>query len=245
MIPLYLGYDPREAAAYHVMVQSVIEHASGPVQFVPLHSPMLGNFDGQRDGTNAFIYSRYLVPYLQDYQGWALFCDGDQVVTADIYELYALRDPTKAVQVVKHHYKTMHPRKYLKTPIENDNVDYERKNWSSVMLLNCGHKSNQILTPEFVAESSGSVLHRFTWLNDDEIGSLPLEWNWLVGEYPDQPAKLYHYTLGAPGFEYYAKCYASGEWNARLLDALNMEGERAYEMVRRAHWNDCRCVPCE
>ena len=237
MLTLFVGYDPRESAVYHVFCQSVIEHASGPVQFIPLHSPMLDYFDGQRDGTNAFIYSRYLVPHLQDYRGWALFCDGDMLVTTDIYELWGLRDETKAVQVVKHDYKTQHPRKYIGTQLANDNTDYERKNWSSVMLINCGHRSNQILTPEFVAESSGSFLHRFQWLEDDEIGELPMEWNHLVGEYPDKEAKLYHHTLGSPGFEHYADCYSSKEWNRYLLEALNMEGERAAEMVRRAHWN--------
>ena len=240
MLSLYVGFDPREAAVYHVFCQSVLEHASGPVQFIPLHSPMLDNFDGQRDGSNAFIYSRYLVPHLQNYEGWAIFCDGDQIVTADIYELWGLRDETKAVQVVKHDYSTAHDRKYIGTPLANDNVDYPRKNWSSVMLINCGHRSNQILTPEFVAEAGGALLHRFQWLNDSEVGEIPMEWNWLVGEYLDNRAKLYHYTLGAPGFEHYAQCDASKYWNDCLLNALNMEGERQAEIVRRAHWHHGR-----
>lgn len=237
MLTLYVGYDPREACVYHTFCQSVIEHASGPVKFVPLHKPMLDNFDGQQDGTNAFIYSRYLVPYLEDYAGFSVFADGDMVVTGDIYDLWNLRDESKAVQVVKHQYKTGSAQKYVKTPLQNYNVDYPRKNWSSVILWNCGHPSNKILTREFVAESGGSVLHRFSWLNDNEIGDLPFEWNWLVGEYPDQDAKLYHYTLGAPAFEYYADCDRAKDWNLYLLNALNMEGERQYEIVRRAHWN--------
>ena len=237
MLNLYVGFDPREAAVYHVFCQSVIEHASGPVSFIPLHSPMLNNFDGQQDGTNAFIYSRYLVPYLQDYDGWALFCDGDMVVTEDIYDLWDLRDETKAVQVAKHDYKTTNHRKYIGTPIENDNVDYPRKNWSSVMLINCGHRSNQILTPEFVSTMGPVTLHRFQWLNDSEIGELPMDWNWLVGEYADDKAKLYHHTLGSPGFDHYKDCHSSRDWNKALCNALNMIGQRPYEMVRRAKWN--------
>ncbi len=237
MIPLYVGFDPREACVYHVFCQSVIEKSSGPVQFIPLHSPMLSNFDGQQDGTNAFIYSRYLVPHLQDFEGWAIFVDGDMILEADIYELWKLRDETKAVQVVKHDYKTKHDRKYIGTPIANDNIDYPRKNWSSVTLFNCGHRSNQILTPEFVGESGGGILHRFQWLNDDEIGELPFEWNHLVDEYPDKQAKLYHHTLGSPGFTHYAECFSSKDWNAHLLSALNMEGESAFEMVRRSKWH--------
>ncbi len=237
MLNLYVGFDPREAAVYHVFCQSVIDHASGPVSFIPLHSPMLNGFDGQQDGTNAFIYSRYLVPYLQDYEGWAIFCDGDMVVTEDIYKLYALKDETKAVQVAKHDYKTNNYRKYIGTPIENDNVDYPRKNWSSVMLINCGHRSNQILTPEFVSTMGPVTLHRFQWLTDNEIGEIPLDWNWLVGEYANNKAYLYHHTLGSPGFDHYKDCHSAGEWNKSLVNALNMVGQRPYEMVRRAKWN--------
>lgn len=237
MITVYVGYDPREACVYHTFCQSVIENASGPVSFVPLHSPLLNNFDGQQDGSNAFIYSRYLVPHIQDYTGWGLFVDGDMIVNADIYELYNLRDETKAVQVVKHDYETEHPRKYIGTPLANDNIDYPRKNWSSVMIINCGHRSNQILTPEFVSTMGPITLHRFQWLNDDEIGEIPAEWNHLVGEYPPAKAKLYHHTLGSPGFEFYKDCESSQDWNYYLLNMLNMDGERAAEMVRRAQWH--------
>jgi hypothetical protein len=237
MLTLYVGYDPREAAVYHTFCQSVIDHASGPVKFVPLHRPMLENFDGQRDGTNAFIYSRYLIPSLQNYVGWAVFCDGDMHVTEDIYELYSLRDHEKAVHVVKHNYQTKHPRKYVGTPIENDNINYPRKNWSSVMLINCGHASNKILTREFVEDAGGEFLHRFGWLNDNEIGDIPFEWNHLVGEYPPNPnACLYHHTLGSPGFNEYRKCESAEGWNRHLLNALHMEGEQAHDMVRRARF---------
>lgn len=238
MLKLYVGFDPREAAVYHVFCQSVIDHASGPVAFIPLHRAMLDNFDGQQDGTNAFIFSRYLVPYLNDYEGFALFCDGDQVVTDDIYELYNLKDESKAVQVVQHDYQTQSDRKYIGTPLENDNINYPRKNWSSVVLWNCGAKANKILTPDFVSRAGGSLLHRFEWLNDDEVGNLPIEWNWLVGEYPENPtAKLYHHTLGSPGFFHYQDCEGSKIWNATLMRGLKMEGEEQAEMVRRAKWH--------
>lgn len=238
MIKLYVGYDPREAVVYHTFCQSVIEHASGPVQFIPLYGPMLDNFDGQRNGTNGFIFSRYLVPSLEDYEGWAIFADGDMHLNADIYELYGLRDETKAVQVVKHDYKTKSKRKYIGSPIENDNVDYPRKNWSSVMMFNCSHPSNQLLTRDYVAEASPADIHRFGWLNDDEIGGLPFEWNHLCGEYPWNPdAKLVHQTLGTPAFEHYKDCDSAKQWNQYLLNAMNCEGERQYEIVRRAHWH--------
>ena len=238
MIPLYVGYDPREALVYHTFCQSVIEHASSPVSFIPLHQPMLNGFDGQQDGTNAFIFSRYLVPYLNGFSGAAIFVDGDMIVNEDINELIDLFDPEYAVQVVKHDYTTKHPRKYIRTPLENDNVDYPRKNWSSVMIFNCGHPSNRILVPEFVSEAGGAFLHRFQWLPDDLIGSLPAEWNWLEHEYPQSTeAKLIHHTLGSPAFQHYSESPSSRDFNRYLLNATNMEGERQAEIVRRAHWN--------
>lgn len=234
MIPLYVGYDPREAIAYHVFCQSVIEHGSLPVSFIPLHSGLLSNFDGQQDGTNAFIYSRYLIPHLSRHGGWAIFCDGDMTVKDDIAKLWDLRDDRYAVMVVKHDYKTRYPRKYLGTPLENDNTDYPRKNWSSVVLWNCGHPSNRILSRNFVAEAGGKLLHRFSWLRDDEIGELPPEWNHLVLEYGSNAgAKLLHHTLGTPAFSRYRS--SDGDWHGYLLRALNAEGEMADEIVRRAH----------
>ena len=238
MIPLFVGYDPREALVYHTFCQSVIEQASQPVSFIPLHQPMLQGFDGQQDGTNAFIFSRYLVPYLSGFGGAALFVDGDMIVNTDICELLDLYDPDKAVQVVKHDYTTRQPRKYINTPLANDNIDYPRKNWSSVTLWNCAHESNKILVPEFVADAGGAFLHQFSWLDDEEIGSLPLEWNWLEYEYPEnEDAKLIHHTLGSPAFKHYSESPSSKDFNRYLLNALHMEGERASEVVHRAHWH--------
>lgn len=234
MIPIYVGFDQREALVYHVFCQSVIEHAQQPVSFHPLATKQL-RFDGQQDGTNAFIFSRYLVPYLQDYKGWAIFADGDMHVNTDISELWGFRDDKYAVMVVKHDYLTKHPRKYIDTPLENDNVDYPRKNWSSVVLFNCGHPSNRILTRGYVAEAGGAVLHRFAWLNDEEVGELPKEWNHLCGEYEWNPdAKLVHQTLGTPAFSYYSKCDSARQWNGYLLRAMNIEGEFPANIAARA-----------
>jgi hypothetical protein len=226
MVNLYVGYDPRESVAYHVFCQSVIDTSSVPVKFTPLHREMLQGFDGQRDGTNAFIFSRYLIPSLQRFEGWAIFADGDMLFRRDIADLMALRDERYAVQVVKHHYKTRHPRKYIGSPLENDNKDYERKNWSSVVLWNCGHPSNRLLTREFVEDAGAIFLHRFQWLRDEEIGDLPVTWNWLVGEYPHDAAHLAHYTLGVPGLSHYRNCDHAAEWYETLHRVLHLEGEQ-------------------
>lgn len=214
MIPVCIGYDNRESIAYHVLSQSIIDKTSEPVSIVPLANRLLQDFDGQKDGTNAFIYSRFLVPELMGYQGWAVYLDSDMLVRADLAELWALRDESKAVMVVKHDYHTKHRRKLIGTPMECGNADYPRKNWSSMILWNCGHPQNRILNREFVQEAPGSVLHRFQWLKDDLIGEVPSTWNHLVGEYPlTAEASLVHFTYGAPCFTHYRKCDYATEWH--------------------------------
>lgn len=139
-----------------------------------------------------------------EYKGWAIFADGDMLCRADIADLWNMRDPEKAVMVAKHDYKTKHKMKYIGTAMETINMSYPRKNWSSVMLWNCEHPSNLTLTPEYVMESKGSTLHRFDHLHDDEIGDIPLEWNWLAEEYVPKDVKIIHYTLGVPAFKHYS-----------------------------------------
>ena len=172
MIKLFLGYDPREAAVFHVMQESILRTATVPVSFIPLHSPMLEGFDGQQDGSNAFIYSRFLVPHLMEYKGWAIYADSDMMFLEDIAKLWNMRNDNKALMCVQHDYKTTQRTKFKGTQLEARNEDYPRKNWSSLILWNCGHPLNRILTREFVAEAGGRVLHRFSWLADEHIGAL-------------------------------------------------------------------------
>jgi hypothetical protein len=220
MIPVYVGFDPREEAGTHAFASSVLHRASQPVSFVPLHLPLFKPFysNAQRDGTNAFTYTRFLIPYLQNWVGWALFCDGaDMLMRADISELWALRDYYKAVQVVQHDYHTKHPRKYCGTKMEAENRDYPRKQWSSVMLINCGHYSWRQMTPEQVEKMTGPELHRFLWLKDDVIGGLPIEWNWLADEFgQNNEAKLLHWTAGSPAFPHYANAAHADEFRASV-----------------------------
>jgi lipopolysaccharide biosynthesis glycosyltransferase len=210
-IPIFVGYDPREAIVYHTCVNSIIRHASKPVSIIPLALNLLeGYTETHTDGSNQFIYSRFLVPHLMDFQGQAIFIDGDMIVLDDIVKLWELRDLTKDVQVVKHNYKTKMSTKYL----GNKNEDYPRKNWSSVILWNCNSFPNRKLTPEFVMKSTGAELHRFSWIDDDRIGELPIEWNWLPDELGvNTDAKLLHYTLGAPCFKEFANTSQSEAWH--------------------------------
>ncbi|EDZ64940.1 conserved hypothetical protein [beta proteobacterium KB13] len=199
MINLYVGYDEREAIAYHVFCHSVIKNTSIPVKITPLVLSQLKEFnETHQDRSNDFVYSRFLTPYLNEFNGWAIFADGDMICQADLKELIGMADPNKALMVVKHDYQTKASIKYL----GNINENYPRKNWSSVILWNCSHPKHKILTPEFVSNQTGKFLHRFSWLDDNDIGELPVEWNWLACEYEkNADAKLIHYTLGTPCFK--------------------------------------------
>jgi hypothetical protein len=215
-IQLFAGFDEREEVGYHAFCSSVIERATVPVSITPLSLKTVQRIygEGHRDGTNGFIYLRFLIPYLMGYSGWAIFCDGsDMVMDADIAELAKLYDPFKAVQVVKHDYRTKHPRKYVGTAMESANADYPKKNWSSVMLINCAHYAWRDMTPEKVAAMPGSFLHRFEFIPERYIGELPVEWNHLADEYGvDDNAKLLHWTCGIPGFGHYMNAPHADKW---------------------------------
>lgn len=216
-IPIFIGYDPREAIAFHVCANSIIRHASRPVSIIPLALNLFNEYtETHNDGSNQFIYSRFLVPYLMDFKDWAIFIDGDMILRADITELWNLKEYDKDVMVVKHDYKTKLAEKYLGSKNEN----YPRKNWSSVVLWNCNSFPNRRLTPEFIQKSTGSELHRFTWIDDVRIGELPIEWNWLPDEFgPNANAKLLHYTLGTPSFHEFSSGDMADEWHRERIYA--------------------------
>ena len=210
-IKIVVGFDQREAIAYHTFSQSVLEKSSLPVLFLPLSiNTLKGYKETHNDKSNDFVYSRFLTPYLHNFEGWAIFADGDMVCQSDIKELWDLRDETKALQVVMHDYKTKFNQKYL----GNTNENYPRKNWSSLILWNCSHPKHKVLTPDFISSQTGKYLHRFSWLDDEDIGELPIDWNWLAIEYPDNPkAKIIHYTLGTPCFKDYRNTEMAVTWH--------------------------------
>ena len=207
----FLGYDPREAIGYFTCLQSILD--TSPDVWV---KPLWGT---QGKGTNSFNLDRFRVPEQCNWAGWAVSMDGsDMLVRADLDELLKLKDPSKAVQVVKHEYRTRHERKYIGTEMEARNSHYPRKNWSSVVLWNAGHNAHfQHLhdIQHAIENFDGEYLHRFGWLDPSEIGELPAAWNHLVGELPPNPeAKICHFTLGLPAFDYYVDCEFAEEWRA-------------------------------
>jgi hypothetical protein len=211
MIRVFIGYDPREAAAFSVLAFSIHARSSQPVSIVPLIlSELKGIMTRERHPLQStdFSFSRFLTPYLSDYSGWSVFMDCDMLVRDDIAKLYALRDERYAVMVVKHDHVPKENKKFLDQP----QTPYQKKNWSSVMLFN--NSRCRALTPEYVNTASGLELHQFKWLgNDDLIGDLPDRWNHLVGYNPPRKdASLVHYTLGGPYFDEYRNCEYAQEW---------------------------------
>ena len=161
---------------------------------------------GLKDSTD-FAISRFLVPWLCDFQGLALFMDCDVIVQSDISTIFDRVDSNKAVNVVKHNYISKVEKKFL----GQNQTKYSRKNWSSVMLFN--NKLCSSLTMEYVMNAHGLDLHQFNWIDDKFIGTLPSEWNHLVGEYElSAEAKLLHYTLGGPYFSEYRDTDNAEEW---------------------------------
>ena len=204
----------------HVFLESLWKHASQPVSLTVL-TPKIGEFlKIGTDGTNAFSTLRFAIPHIQGYAGWAIWMDGaDQLLRADLAELWRHCHGKEAVKVVKHDYQTKSPRKYIGTSLEADNQDYPRKNWSSVVLWNCGHWAH-FRNRDKLLSGDGRYLHRFSWLLDEEIGEIPREWNHLAGEVePNPKAKLVHYTLGIPGFEHYRHAEHAQEWQETLKSA--------------------------
>ena len=215
MIRVFIGFDTVETVSYHVLSHSIQARASEPVSITPL---MLTQLDGvmTRERHNLqsteFSFSRFLVPSLCDYQGWALFMDCDMLVLDDMAALWKLRDDNFAVQVVKHDHVPKETTKFLGQPQSK----YEKKNWSSVMLFN--NERCKALTPDFVNTATGLELHRFQWLdNDDLIGDIPHRWNHLVGydeTVPVSEVSNLHYTIGGPYFDDYKDTDYAAEWFA-------------------------------
>jgi len=217
-----VGFDEREAVAFSVLSRSIHHRASEPVTLAPVKlSQLEGVYRRPRDPLQStdFSFSRFLTPWLCDYRGWAVFMDCDMLVLDDIAALWRLRDDRYAVQVVKHHHVPREDTKFLGAK----QTKYGKKNWSSVMLMNCERCTR--LTPEYVNAASGLELHQFKWLESDElIGDIPSRWNHLVGyDAPRIDAALVHYTIGGPYFEEYRNCEYAAEWFSERQEMLRAD----------------------
>lgn len=222
MIRVFIGFDARETAAWHVLSHSILARATQPVSLVPLNlSNLKGVFWRQPDPLQStdFSFSRFLTPHLSGYEGWSLFMDCDMLMRDDIARLWALRDDRFAVMCVQHQHQPTETTKFLDKP----QTAYGKKNWSSVMLFN--NAKCTALTPEYVNTATGLQLHQFKWLAGDElIGALPHRWNHLVGyDAPDPDAANVHFTIGGPYFTEYASCEHAAEWFAERERMLRVD----------------------
>ena len=223
VLDVFIGYDRNEIVAYHVLCQSILELSARAVRFTPVSlanlKPIFEREASSQQSTE-FSFSRFLTPYLSAYAGWSLFMDCDMLVRADIGELFALADDRYAVMVCKHDYAPRDDVKFL----SRTQSRYAKKNWSSVMLLN--NARCRALTPDYVQGATGLDLHQFRWLaGDAEIGDLPLEWNWLVGEYDFNPdARVAHFTRGGPYLAGYETSDYADEWRAMYERTVHAKG---------------------
>jgi lipopolysaccharide biosynthesis glycosyltransferase len=220
---VFVGYDTREDIAYQVCKHSIIsKQPNADVQ--PLKQQELrdaGWYTRPVDklASTEFTFTRFLIPELTNFEGWALFMDCDMILTTDIKELFDQADDKYAVMCVHHDYKV---QEGVKMDGQKQTV-YPRKNWSSVVLWNCGHPSNKVVTTDLInnLETTGKYMHRFSWLKDEEIGKLDHTWNYLVGVYDDyETPKLIHYTEGGPWFENYRECEFSDLWKKELFEMM-------------------------
>jgi hypothetical protein len=223
---VFVGWDSREDIAYQVCRHSLLRHASVPVTVTPLRQTDLraqGLYARPADPLAAteFTYTRFLVPHLAGYRGWALYCDCDFLWRADIAALFALADDRYGAMCVHHDHR---PPETMKMDGKTQTL-YPRKNWSSLILYNCDHPATRALAPDVVNRETGAYLHRFQWLADAAIGALPETWNWLEG-WCAKPASdhpnVIHYTRGGPWFETWRQVDYADLWlsEARRLERV-------------------------
>lgn len=191
---IFIGYDHRQPVSFTALSQSIINKTSKPVAITPLQ---LNTLPLERQGLTPFTFSRFLVPYLCNYEGWALFMDIDMIVLDDIDKIFSLADDRHTVLVSK---------------------NVQRFEWASMMLFN--NARCKVLTPEYVEKASG--LHTLDWCKEEEIGELPAEWNHLVGYDPERTdAKGVHYTQGVPAYPETIRSEYAQEWHDTVQSAVS------------------------
>ena len=225
---IFVGYDSREDIAWQVCRHSLLRHSDN-LTVIPIRQQALrelGLYTRPLDSRSSteFSITRFLTPYLAAQSGWVAFCDCDFLFTVDIRDVFEGLDHSKAVYCVQHDYTPAHS---IKMDGKQQTV-YPRKNWSSFMLFNCDHPDVRALNPAVVNSADPAYLHRFQWVRElDAVGSLDLDWNFLVGEYarPEKTPRVLHYTVGGPWFDDWRNCEYADLWlheKDLYVQSLNM-----------------------
>lgn len=209
-LKIYTGWDPRDELAYRACVSSLLKHSTIPLRITPLKDYELRRHNiysrayfverrGQmidrndsRPFSTQFSFTRFGIPLIDKSDDWVIFCDADFLWRADVAELVEYFDDSKKLMCVQHDYR---PEEITKFDGMSQKK-YNRKNWSSLMAF---RPARLPITKALLNGASGKFLHAFGWLEDEEIGGLPEEWNWLEGWSPDSVIpKVVHYTRGTP-----------------------------------------------
>ena len=215
-LKVFVGWDPREDIAWEVCRHSILSRTDPskvivtPLVQQELREQGLYTRPVDKKASTEFSLTRFMVPKLAGKKGYAIFVDCDFLFLADIRDVLEEVDPTKAVSVVQHNYC---PTESLKMDGRKQH-QYPRKNWSSFVVFNCEHPAVQELTPEVVNLADPGFLHRFLWLQDEDIGSLDKGWNYLEGWYSPHYDNInaIHFTRGGPWFDQMQDCDFAREW---------------------------------
>ena len=207
---IFIGYDSQFDSNLKVQIDSLVKNTKEQLNISLL------NYDDLKDilyrekdilQSTDSAFTRWLVPYLSDYQEWSLYMDSDMFCRTDIKDLFNLKDNNYSVMVVKHKNITRETEKFN----GKKQSHYNRKNWSSLILFNNSKCKN--LNLHYVNQAKGLDLHQFKWLDDSQIGELSPDWNHLVEVNQRNPnAKIVHWTLGGPWFEKTKNVEFSDEW---------------------------------
>lgn len=225
IIRVFIGHDSKTPDHTRICRESILDNTNAPVLIETLNmqalrraalyrrwhylseeGKLVDGIDG-RPFSSEFAFTRFLIPALMQWRGWAIFCDSDFMFKSDIKDLWDDRDACFAIQVAQQDYKS-------KASVKKGGFqqsDYPRKNWSSLMMWNLYHPAHLTLTQHVVNTFPGDWLHRLNWLDDKDVGKVDPTWNWIEGTTDGEP-KAVHFTMGTPDIPGYRNAKHSSEW---------------------------------
>lgn len=196
-LQIFIGYDDNESDSFALASSTLIKNSKQPLQITPLCKKHFLSFyqrERLQNESSDFSITRFLVPYLSNFENWSLYIDCDVIIHEDISKIFELKNERYSIMCCKHQYDPSSDQKKG----QKIQTNYQFKNWSSLMLFN--NKKCKKLTPNYIQHAKGLELHQFQWLdNHNSIGPIPLNWNHLVDEENQlEPIYIRHYTKGTP-----------------------------------------------